>query len=56
MIQVVLFLLDLTTVVEDRHFFPDESSATGQSPKETPVVYVRDLCSFVTDLLDKYSD
>ena len=32
------------------------SSATGQSLKETPVVYVRDLCSFVTDLLDKYSE
>ncbi len=44
-------------VVEDRQlFFTDESSATGQSLKETPVVYVRDLCSFVSDLLDKYSE
>ena len=43
-------------VVEDRDFFPDESSATGQSLKETPAVYVMDLCSFLTDLLDKYNE
>ena len=44
-------------VVEDRHlFFPDESSTTGQSLKETPIVYVKDLCSFITDLLDKYNE
>ena len=44
-------------VVEGRHlFFPDESSTTGQSLKETPIVYAKDLCSFVTDLLDKYNE
>ena len=44
-------------VVEDRHlFFPDEPSTTGQSLKETPIVYAKDLCSFVTDLLDKYNE
>ena len=44
-------------VVEDRHlFFPEESSTTGQSPKETPIAYAKDWCSFVTDLLDKYNE
>ena len=44
-------------VVEDRHlFFPDEPSTTGQSLKGTPIVYAKDLCSFVTDLLDKYNE
>ena len=44
-------------MVEDRPlFFPDESSARGQSLKETPIVYVKNLCSFVTDLLDRYNE
>ena len=44
-------------VVEGRHlFFPNEPSTTGQSLKETPMVYAKDLCSFVTDLLDKYNE
>ena len=44
-------------VAKDRHLlFPDEPSTTGQSLKGTPIVYAKDLCSFVTDLLDKYNE
>ena len=44
-------------VAKDRHLlFPDEPSTTGQTLKETPIVYAKDLCSFVTDLLDKYNE
>ena len=44
-------------VAKDRHLlFPDEPSTTGQSLKETPIVYAKDLCSFITDLLDNYNE
>ena len=44
-------------MAKDRHLlFPDEPSTTGQSLKGTPIVYAKDLCSFVTDLLDKYNE